>query len=60
MSELQTLLQASVDLAAAKKEIAALKAENERKDKRIAALEGAARRSTPRFDTPALLRPQAG
>jgi hypothetical protein len=62
VSELETMLRASCDLIDKDREIAALKAENEAKDRRIAALEGQLRRRTPRFTnhTPALLRPQAG
>jgi hypothetical protein len=63
MSELETMLRASVELLELRQEVAALKAENAAKDKRIAALEGQLRRRTPRFNdsqTPALLRPQAG
>jgi hypothetical protein len=59
MTELETMLRASVDLIEKDKQIAALKEQLAAKDKRIAALEGNARRSTPPFDTPALLRPQA-
>jgi hypothetical protein len=64
MSELETMLRASVELVELRQEVATLKAENAAKDKRIAALEGQLRRSTPRFQLeatiPALLRPQAG
>lgn len=70
MSYLQTLLKASNDLIAKDKEVAALnkiiaeyKAMVVRQEARIAALEGASRRSKLPFkrdQTPALLRPQAG
>ena len=56
------LLQASVDLIEKDKQIEALKAENEAKDRRIAALEGELRRSKLPFKrdqiAPALLRRQ--
>jgi hypothetical protein len=71
MSYLEKLLKASNDMIAKDKEIAALLAIIAEyrvtvglQDKRIAALEGAARRSKLPFKrdqtTPALLRPQAG
>jgi vacuolar-type H+-ATPase subunit D/Vma8 len=43
------LLQASIDLIEKDNEIAALKAQLEARDRRIAALEGHARRSIPPF-----------
>lgn len=70
MTYLERILKASNDLIAKDKEIAALNAiAAELRNtvalqlQRIAALEGAARRSTTPFkrdQTPALLRPQAG
>jgi hypothetical protein len=58
------LLQASIDLLDKDNEIAELKHQLAARDKRIAALEGAARRAALPFrrdqTIPALLRPQAG
>lgn len=49
-SYLETMLTASCKIAELNKEVATLKSTLEAKDKRIAALEGQIRRSTPRFE----------
>lgn len=56
MTELETLLQASVDLARKDKEITALKDENQLLRGRIRVLQA---RSQHQQQYPALLRPQA-